>query len=353
MQVVVRNLSKRYAGVPAVEDASFEIPRGSFLTLLGPSGSGKTTTLMMIAGFVEPDEGRIEIAGRDITRLPANKRDLGVVFQSYALFPHKTVFQNVAFPLEIRGLKPSDREPRVDRLLDLVRLRALRDRSVTTLSGGQKQRVALARALVFEPPVLLMDEPLGALDKKLREEMQLEIKGLQRSLGVTAISVTHDQEEALMMSDTIAIMNEGRIVQLGTPTDLYDQPANRFVASFLGGVNLFPATLVSRSGASVLADIGDGIRVPCHAQEARGSDGLWVGIRTERVRLVAADSADAFFKATIVKQTYLGGAILHELRSQPDLGLNARIQVDAEDSVPVLGSVVGVTWKSRSAWLLS
>jgi putative spermidine/putrescine transport system ATP-binding protein len=353
-QVVVRNLCKRFQAVVGTDDVSFEVPRGKLLTLLGPSGSGKTTTLMMIAGFVEPDSGTIEVAGRDITRLPPNKRNIGVVFQSYALFPHKTVFENVAFPLEIRRLPREEIARRVLGLLDLVELAAFKDRAVTVLSGGQKQRVALARALVFEPPVLLMDEPLGALDKKLREHMQGEIKNLQRSLDVTAVYVTHDQDEALMMSDLIAVMNDGRIVQMGPPDQLYEEPANRFVAEFLGGVNLLPAhAIAAQGGGEFLVELGGGIRAPCHATSAAAPGSAWLGVRPERVRLVAADAADALFVAKVVKQTYLGGSVVHELEAEPGLSLTAKVATGEGNPIPPVGSTVGAAWSARGAWLLS
>jgi ABC-type Fe3+/spermidine/putrescine transport system ATPase subunit len=354
-QVAVRGLWKRYQNLVAAADVSFEVPRGSLLTLLGPSGSGKTTTLMMVAGFAEPDSGTIEVAGREVTRLPPNKRGLGVVFQSYALFPHKTVAENVAFPLEIRRTSRAEIGPRVDRLLELVKLAPFRDRSVTVLSGGQKQRVALARALVFEPPVLLMDEPLGALDKKLREHMQVEIKALQRSLGVTALYVTHDQDEALMMSDVIAVMNEGRIEQIGPPAQLYEEPANRFVAEFLGGVNLFPARAVAADGGACLAELDGGVRAPCHATGAAAAAGAarWVGIRPERVRLLPDGAAGALFSARVLKQTYLGGTMVYDLEGEAGLALSAKLPIDEPGTLPAPGARVGVTWPARSAWLLS
>jgi sulfonate transport system ATP-binding protein len=213
IQVAVRGLSKRYQNLVAAADVSFEMPRGSLLTLLGPSGSGKTTTLMMVAGFAEPDSGTIEVAGRDVTRLPPNKRDLGVVFQSYALFPHKTVAENVAFPLEIRRMKQGEIGPRVDRLLELVKLAPFRDRSVTVLSGGQKQRVALARALVSQPRVLAFDEPLGALDALTRISMQRLLERVWHDQGFTAILVTHDVAEAVALADRVLVIEDGRIAE--------------------------------------------------------------------------------------------------------------------------------------------
>ncbi|MBI2527108.1 MAG: ABC transporter ATP-binding protein [Candidatus Rokubacteria bacterium] len=356
MQVVVCNLTKRYPGTVAAADVSFEVPKGKLLTLLGPSGSGKTTTLMMIAGFVTPDRGRIEVAGREVTSLPPNKRDLGVVFQSYAVFPHKTVFENVAFPLGIRKVPRAEIVRRVTRMLELVKLGDFGDRGVGTLSGGQKQRVALARALVFEPPVLLMDEPLGALDKKLREHMQVEIKSLQESLGVTAIYVTHDQAEALSLSDTIAVMNEGRLVQLGTPAELYEEPASRFVADFLGGVNLFAASDAAEAGDGFVATLAGGVRAPCHfpGKSAGAPPGSrrWLGIRPERVRLCADGAAGVLFAARVVKRVYLGEAMQYEVRPHAGTTLIAKLPLAGAPRVWEIGATVGVTWTPRDAWLL-
>jgi ABC-type Fe3+/spermidine/putrescine transport system ATPase subunit len=349
MQVVVRNLLKRYANVAAVERVSFEIAEGALLTLLGPSGSGKTTTLMMIAGFVEPDGGNIEISGRDMTHLQPNRRGLGVVFQSYALFPHKSVFENVAFPLEIRGRPRAEVEQRVERMLGRAGLGALRDRSTAQLSGGQKQRVALARALVFEPPVLLMDEPLGALDKKLREHMQQEIKSLQSSLGVTAIHVTHDQEEALAMSDHIGVMNDGRLLQIGTPAELYDEPATRFVAEFLGGVNLLPVMEGRRHGDDCEAVLAGGIRAPCHPGAALTGAGAWLGIRPERIHLKPED--EGLFTAKVMQRVYLGTSMQYALSGPKGTQVQARTPTDEDRPVWEPGARVGVSWTARAAWL--
>lgn len=244
--VHISNLSKRYGDFAAVDDVSLAVKSGEFVTLLGLSGSGKTTTLMAVAGFVEPDGGRIEINGRNIVDLPPEKRDLGVVFQNYALFPHLNVFENVAFPLRMRKWSADRIVKAVRRVLDIVGLETLVDRKVTALSGGQQQRVALARALVFEPPVLLMDEPLGALDRSLRDQLQTEIKRIQRDLGVTVIYVTHDQEEALALSDRIAVMADGKICQLDTPDEIYVRPKTAFVAGFVGESNRIKVTVRGR-----------------------------------------------------------------------------------------------------------
>jgi ABC-type Fe3+/spermidine/putrescine transport system ATPase subunit len=349
-RVTVRDLCKRFPGSMGADQVSFDIPSGNFLTLLGPSGSGKTTTLMMIAGFLEPDSGTIEVAGRDIARLAPNKRNLGVVFQSYALFPHKTVWENVAFPLKIRKMPNDEIDRRVAKMLDLVRLDSFKDRSVTVLSGGQKQRVALARALVFEPPVLLMDEPLGALDRKLREHMQVEIKNIQRSLNVTAIYVTHDQDEALSMSDTIAIMNEGRIAQIGSPEDLYERPTSRFVAEFLGGINLLPVAGVSSDAGAHMADLGLGARVPCSAPSAGQGGPFRLGVRPERVLI--GNPGTGHFDATVTKRTYLGGAVLYDLAFH-GIELAAKTATGGAAPMSDVGSTVSVSWPAHNAWLLA
>jgi len=241
----VRNLSKHYGATRAVDDVSLDIPRGQFVTLLGPSGSGKTTILMAIAGFVQPTAGEILVDRAPITQLPPEKRNFGMVFQGYALFPHMSVAENVAFPLRVRKLGRAETETRVKDALSLVQLGPLADRKPQQLSGGQQQRVALARALVNRPAVLLLDEPLGALDLKLRETMQHELKDLQKRVGITFIYVTHDQEEALTMSDRIAVMSEGRVQQVGTPEQIYNFPANHFVADFIGDTNFLEGKVVS------------------------------------------------------------------------------------------------------------
>ncbi|MFC6235439.1 ABC transporter ATP-binding protein, partial [Leucobacter soli] len=253
----VNGVTKSFGGAPAVDDVSLTIAEGEFVSLLGPSGSGKTTTLQMIAGFSDPDSGTIALGGRDLASVPTHKRDIGVVFQNYALFPHMTVAQNVAFPLKMRGVPRREAESRVRAALEQVHLAKFSDRKPAQLSGGQQQRVALARAFVFGAKLLLMDEPLGALDKKLREVLQEEIVHLARSLGVTVVYVTHDQEEALAMSDRIAIYNEGRIEQIGSGRDLYARPATLFVATFMGESNIVRGAL-----AAVPSGSGDAAGAP-------------------------------------------------------------------------------------------
>lgn len=245
LPITINSLTKRYGDLYALDSVDLDIQSGEFLTLLGPSGSGKTTLLMAIAGFNRPDAGSICFGDTEMILTPPHKRDVGMVFQSYALFPHMSVAQNIAFPLKLRGVKPAERQSRVNEALETVQLSGLGDRSIDQLSGGQRQRVALARAFVFRPRILLMDEPLSALDKKLRERMQIELKQLHRQLGVTTVYVTHDQREALTMSDRIAVINDGKLMQVDTPEVIYNKPVNAFVADFIGESTMLPLQLAS------------------------------------------------------------------------------------------------------------
>ena len=275
------HVTKKFGETAAVDDVSFDIPRGSFATLLGPSGCGKTTTLRMIGGFEQPTAGAIYLGERAVSGTPPYKRDVNTVFQSYALFPHLSIFENVAFGLRRKGTRGGILKGKVEEMLDLVQLSGYGKRKPRQLSGGQQQRVALARALVNSPRVLLLDEPLGALDLKLRKEMQLFIKGLQHDVGITFIHVTHDQEEAMTMADQIAVMNAGKIEQLGTPNELYERPQTSFVAGFLGISNLLPGSVAGPDTVR-LAD-GTTIRVRAGALDGRSSD-VAVGIRPEKIR---------------------------------------------------------------------
>ena len=252
----VDRLTKRYGGLPAVDAVTLRVTAGTFFSLLGPSGSGKTTMLMLMAGFVEPTEGEVFLDGRVITRVPPERRNFGMVFQGYALFPHQTVAENVAFPLAVRRVPRAEREARVLAALDLVQLTAFRDRFPKQLSGGQQQRVALARALVFEPALLLLDEPLSALDTKLRSTLQWELRALHRRLGMTFVCVTHDQEEALSLSDELAVLRHGRLVQTGTPPELFERPATHFVADFLGASNFITGTVSEREAGTLEYMVG-------------------------------------------------------------------------------------------------
>ena len=298
-------VTKDYGSLRVVEDLDLSIARGEFVSLLGPSGSGKTTLLMMLAGFESVTGGTITLDGQRINDLPTYRRDMGVVFQNYALFPHMTVAKNVAFPLEMRGVGRAEVETRVARALDMVQLGQMTDRLPGQLSGGQQQRVALARALVFEPRVVLMDEPLGALDKQLREQMQLDIRDLHHRLGLTIIFVTHDQGEALTMSDRIAVFNRGKIQQCASPREVYDRPANRFVAEFIGETNLLPARL-GEGGALTLSD---GTRVRASGAEgfAPGTDAL-LSLRPERIgiREAGAPADGNSLPAEVLDTVYQG-----------------------------------------------
>lgn len=286
--LVLDRVRKVYGQTVAVDDISLVVPEGELLTLLGPSGSGKTTTLLMIAGLVDPSSGRIMLGGKDLTTVPHFKRNIGVVFQNYALFPHMTVFQNIAFPLQMRRLKDSEIRARVHQALELVQLSGLEHRYPRELSGGQQQRVALARAIVFEPRILLMDEPLGALDRKLRQQMQLQIRRIHKELGITIVYVTHDQEEALTMSDRIAIFNHGRLVQIGKPEELYEQPASEFVADFLGECNFIRGTIVERNGSTAIIKLDENTVV--RARNPNGhTNHVVILIRPERLDLAPAE----------------------------------------------------------------
>ncbi|GGX80179.1 polyamine-transporting ATPase [Litchfieldella qijiaojingensis] len=304
------NVQKSYDGVElVVKDFNLDIRKGEFVTLLGPSGSGKTTCLMMMAGFETPTHGEILLKGNPISGLPPHKRGIGMVFQNYALFPHMTVAENLAFPLEVRHLSKEEVKQKVQRALAMVRLEDFGDRRPAQLSGGQQQRVALARALVFEPELVLMDEPLGALDKNLREEMQYEIKRIHASLGVTMIYVTHDQTEALTMSDRIAVFNDGVVQQLAAPDALYEEPENAFVAYFIGENNRLQGEVVERVGdvCSVRLDSGDVVRAKPVAVGGVGSR-TTLSLRPERVSIIRDGSAlpDNCFTAKVQEVIYLG-----------------------------------------------
>jgi len=281
--VTLEKLDKRFNSVVAVDGVSLAIEAGEFLTLLGPSGSGKTTTLMMIAGFENPTNGEIYIDGTPIVTTPPHRRNIGMVFQNYALFPHMTVAENIAFPLKQRKVPKAEIARRVADVLEIVSLPGYQRRYPRQLSGGQQQRVALARAIVFNPRVLLMDEPLGALDKKLREGLQLEIRRLHQNLGITFIYVTHDQEEALVMSDRIAVMNHGRIEQLGSPVDLYDRPNSRFVAEFIGESNFLEGVALDSGARSIQVRVGDAVVSAIRREDVTSGMQVVLAVRPEKL----------------------------------------------------------------------
>jgi spermidine/putrescine ABC transporter ATP-binding subunit len=319
--LVLRDLRKVYGSVVACDDVDLEVRHGEFLTLLGPSGSGKTTTLRMIAGFTTPSGGSIEIDGADMTRVPPHRRQVGMVFQNYALFPHLTAAQNVAFSLQMRGVQRHEIQERVEEALRLVKLDGFGDRYPRALSGGQQQRIALARAVVFRPCLLLMDEPLGALDKKLREALQLEIVRVARDIGAAVVYVTHDQEEALVMSDRIAIFNRGRIEQLGSGEDLYERPASLFVADFIGTSNIIRGRFERDGGAGGwLSGPTSRLRVsqPAAGQASLDGGAAALVVRPERTRILDADEPappeSNVIDASVDEVLYLGSECKYALR---------------------------------------
>ena len=302
-------ISKYFADIPAVDRIDLTVATGEFLTLLGPSGCGKTTTLNLIAGFLTPDEGSVRLAGRPVDRLPSFRRDIGIVFQDYALFPHMSVAENVGFGLRMRRIARAEIDRRVSQALDLVHLAGFGERRPLALSGGQRQRVALARALVIRPTVLLLDEPLSNLDLKLREEMRLEITTLQRRLGITMVMVTHDQGEALAVSDRIAIMHQGRIEQLGDARSVYENPASRFVADFIGSTNFLPGearAAAAAGGTCVVATEAGELRLLA-PQALRPGEAVQIAVRPERLRFGPDTEAGALkLTGTVLRHVYLG-----------------------------------------------
>ena len=350
MALELRGLAKRYGDFVAVEGADLSVESGSFLTLLGPSGSGKTTILMMIAGFTEPTAGRLLLDGQDITDLPPEKRAFGMVFQGYALFPHMNVAENIGFPLRVRGLSRAARDERVRATLDLVQLTGFADRLPKQLSGGQQQRVALARALVFEPALLLLDEPLSALDKKLRAELQEELRALHRRVGRTFINVTHDQEEALSLSDEVAILNHGRIIQKGAPGALYEHPRTRFVADFLGKSN-FLRGVVREVGGAALGIQCEGLRLRHSAPAARPALGeeVLLSLRPEKIAL--AQDGDNALEGRVVSVSYLGAG--HAVVLETPLGAMRVHQPAWRAAVaPVEGDLIRMAWAADAATIV-
>ncbi len=313
-QVEVRSLEKHFGPVKAVDDITFFSEPGSFVTLLGPSGSGKTTTLNIIAGFESPTAGEVLLGSESITSIPTYKRNIGMVFQNYALFPHMTVVQNIAYPLQMRRMNKSQINQMVGEALQMIQLDGFEDRYPKQLSGGQQQRVAIARALVFKPPLLLMDEPLGALDKKLREQMQIEIKRIQNQTGITVIYVTHDQEEALVMSDQIIILNNGRLQQIGSPAEIYDKPQNSFVADFIGETNLFEAEIRKEDGHFTIeiSDLDTQFDLPSEVAPAPGK--MSISIRPEMLWLEDKTTGRPGIEGQIEELIYVGESTKYIIR---------------------------------------
>jgi len=346
--IEVIDVHKRYGTTQAVRGVSFGVQQGHVLSLLGPSGCGKTTIMRMIAGLIEPTSGDIVVAGREITGVPVHRRNIGMLFQNYALFPHLTVAGNLAFGLEMRKLPKAEIAAKVDAALAMVRLSQFGDRLPHQLSGGQQQRVGLARALVIEPSVLLLDEPFGALDKKLRESMQVEMRQLQQRLGITTLMVTHDQDEAMTLSDRIAIMNNGVIEQIGSPRDIYENPATRFVAGFIGTSNFFEGTVTRREAGGYLVDAADGVTLALEG--APPADGrATVALRPEAVRIApsAGGVAGPNQAAMVVEQVVYHGVNTHYyLRGAGALPLIAVRQNDDGHDTIAPGTAVVASWEA-------
>ena len=359
--VSVQGVSKRFGSVLAVDDVSFGIPRNEFFALLGPSGCGKTTLLRIIAGLEHPDDGAVIIDGEDMAGIPPNRRPVNMVFQSYAVFPHMTVAQNVAYGLRVTGTPRAEVSRRVDEALEIVQLAGLAGRKPHQLSGGQRQRVALARALVKRPKVLLLDEPLSALDAKLREQMRLELANLQQQVGITFIIVTHDQDEALSMADRIAVMNEGRVCQTATPDVLYESPASRFVAEFIGKVNLFESRVLGANGRTLAVEVGElgALEVPHEKAGPREGAAIALAVRPEKLTISTAPPdgdgrARLAVAARVTNWAYYGDTSHMYVRTEKGLELNVNIQNTTRDTAENLnvGDAVWVSWAAADMIVL-
>jgi spermidine/putrescine transport system ATP-binding protein len=349
-------VSKRFGTHAAVDDVTLEIGESEFFSLLGPSGCGKTTTLRMVAGFELPDTGRIVLKGNDVTNVPANRRPVNMVFQQYALFPHMSVYDNVAFGLKVKHVPRSEHRERVAEMLRVVSLEGLDRRRARQLSGGQQQRVALARALVNRPAALLLDEPLGALDVKLRKQMQLELKSIQSTLGTTFVYVTHDQEEALAMSDRIAVMNDGRVEQTGSPRDIYEHPSTAFVADFIGSLNAFDLRIDELVGDSAVMRLGEDERVVVPVGTGhRPGETVRVAVRPERVQIEAAGSplldGGSRLEGTIAEIVFLGMYTQFHVDTRAGAFVSHRL---ADESLAPFepGARVTLSWEPEQASLL-
>jgi spermidine/putrescine ABC transporter ATP-binding subunit len=355
--VGIRQVSKRYGKVAALDSVSLELADGEFFGLLGPSGSGKTTLLRSIAGFVEPDAGEILIDGADVSRIPTHRRNIGMVFQNYALFPHMSVFDNVAFALSVRRTGQAETKRRVADILGLVQLGGYDERRPRELSGGQQQRVALARALVSNPRVLLLDEPLGALDKNLRQQMQVELRQIQREVGITTVLVTHDQEEALTLSDRIAVLRDGRLVQTGRPDEVYERPRTAFAAEFLGATNFLSGRVGQRKGEVGTVILGDGQVVQTLDPLPSEGTSVTLTVRPEKFSLYiclppAAGGGEALncLRAKVVQPIYMGASITYHVRVG-DIELTVFHQ-NRESKVHKPGGEVWLSWAARHSILL-
>jgi spermidine/putrescine transport system ATP-binding protein len=350
----LERVTKRFGDTVAVDDLTLDIARGEFFSLLGPSGCGKSTTLAVIGGFEEPSAGRVLLGAQDVARVPAHKRDVNTVFQSYALFPHLSVFENVAFGLRRKGAGKGEVARRVGDALELVDLPGFEERRPGQLSGGQQQRVALARALVNRPRVLLLDEPMGALDAKLRKQMQVELKRIQNEVGITFLYVTHDQEEAMAMSDRLAVMRDGRVEQVGPPEQVYDLPATEFVAGFLGASNLLPGRIADRGRGEVALDGGGTVRV-APDRIPTGGDRVKVGVRPEKIRLEApeAPSQDGLnaLDTRVQVATYLGVSHQYTLEGPQGTVLTAFVP-NLDSAAPGPGAALRAVWRPEHSFVV-
>ena len=352
------SVTKHFGDYVAVEHADFAIAQGEFFSMLGPSGCGKTTTLRMIAGFETPTSGRILLEGTDVSNTPPYKRDVNTVFQNYALFPHMSIFDNVAFGLRTAKVPAEQVRTRVMEMLEVVRLPDMADRRPNQLSGGQQQRIALARALVNHPAALLLDEPLGALDLKLRQVMQLELKRIQRDVGITFVFVTHDQEEALTMSDRIAVMTQGRVDQIGTPTEIYHTPTTPFVAGFIGTANLLPVTVVSQAGDDVTVETRLGGQCTVSAAGTTYAAGSEVTLMVRPERLVPAGAplhgagSGASIRATVTSMVFQGPVVRCQVRTEAGADLVAHLGPEDDPAAFPVGTEMEMTWSQDGAYLV-
>ena len=346
--LILKNLTKSFGEFNAVDDLSLVIPKGSFFALLGPSGCGKTTTLRMVAGLEEPTSGSIFVGETDITEMKPYRRPVNTVFQNYALFPHLTIFENIAFGLRRRGITDAEVKTAVDKVLTLIELPELAGRKPNQLSGGQQQRIAVARAIVNRPALLLLDEPLGALDLKLRRQMQIELKWIQTEIGITFVHVTHDQEEAMTMADTIAVMNKGKIEQMGTPEELYDSPKTSFVANFLGQSNLIPGKVSGSDGDNLVVDLfGTKVSVPKSRNSATG-DSVLVGVRPEKFRIALEGKAthgNVLTGGVVSDVSYIGVSTQYQVEMPWGKEVMVFEQNDDDEEMLRKGAKVVLSWE--------
>jgi spermidine/putrescine transport system ATP-binding protein len=353
--IALHNVRKQYGSFVAVHEANFSIGRGEFFALLGPSGCGKTTTLKLIAGFEQPTDGQVFLEGVNVSEVPPHKRNVNTVFQQYALFPHMTVFDNIAFGPRSKKIQETEVVRRVTEMLDIVRLGEFANRRPSQLSGGQQQRVALARALVNYPSALLLDEPLAALDLKLREAMQIELKRIQREVGITFVFVTHDQGEALTMSDRIAVMSEGHVEQIGSSADIYSRPETLFVAGFIGSANLLPATVVSSDGSGIRVDIVGGTQIVVPAGNSASNVSLAAGsqvtvvLRPEHVHL----QSQGHVSLSVTDSVYQGSSVRIVGRMNNGTEVSAIVGVEPGVRAPLPGETTSMTWHSEIPYLLA